>query len=318
MSNPDRDLSNRLYNRGTRSPFIPNRDLMNHAKAQRDWFLSQVKNQAARIGLTLLEGGEFSKHGSLFQKLYGSDLGDIDVYIVFDGNGVVLDDHGNRQLLGSDLGRNSLYLILSSYGYPLTAEKAVDLIFDLVARVHQDQPHTSVTRSKRGASVHSAEHSKWFDYDVIPAFAYFGRDELIEHVIPRGGRWVRHPTEYDMNTVDNLDRDFHRDPSLKALGFKDVVRVCKMVAKELKLKDQGVTSFVIRFAVGLAFARGPPITWNQTRFQDVLGVLNEWIDDGGRPDPYENDQWLTMKRPFLEWEDWEAVIFDLSKSENSM
>lgn len=293
--------SERVFIIATNEPIAASQSEAKSAKNQRAWLLAQIRNEIVADGKQLLtesDEASFSKHGSLYLRLHGQTLNDIDVYVVLNGCGSKWGEvflEGRGEALKNEATRGLFD--------PSTSLRTTQWMQTIMKRV-VEQHHMSVTfqAGARGAKI-AGFGPKKRNYDVIPAFQYRDERGRIFHLIPSGNGWESNPTENDRCLVAQLDSRFARDPDRRLLGYRDLVKLLKFVASQQDWQSTAdVTSFMIRHAVADALHEGPPREQkrvsNQATIDRIVRKLNAWRKQGFFLDPYTKQrQPLRRSRP---------------------
>jgi len=228
-------------------------------------------------------------------------VNDIDLYVILNGLGLF---YQGKALDGRQYVTTSMILDKTPFGgWP------ADVLIDWVCRIVKGFPegnHSKAEKSPRGAKLIYGMKT----YDIIPAFQYTDPRGMRYHLIPSGdGSWTWNPTDYDMNRVLMLEKRYPRNQEKRWIGYKDCVKLFKVIARELDWKPlKGITSFHIRFAVEEARNRG--IDWamkfkNLVWITKTISVLNEYLRSGFL-DPYENRRVVFQSTNSIELQDFLA------------
>ena len=110
-------------------------------------------------------------------------------------------------------------------------------------------------------------------------FGFANNAGNIWHAVPssKGDAWERSPTEIDRQTIFALDKQFPRVPERKILGYRDLVKLFKHVARQQNWESiNGISSFVIRNVVTRVVLNNQS-AFNQRMKRLIIDLLNAWM-----------------------------------------
>ena len=316
MAEPELSTTSRRLFDAVVAPYSPmtiKTEVEKSLKRRREHVIGNLCQAIKRDGKWLYshpdDGGQhalqasFSKHGSVYHRLHLREINDIDVYVVLYGAGltyrgerllprphsVTATDNPNARAFGASFADHKLG----------DSDRAVQwMVRVLKAAMPAEAHRIKQTPGRRGA-VLSSYGSNSMSFDFIPVFLAKGDRENF-HVLPDGrGGWQRNPTERVMRGLDKAAHDHPRDQLRKVLGLKDIIKVLKFLKRKDSWESRnGVTSFVIKYAVEKVSPRFRSQVLNQVRIQIVIDQINEWISRGGFIDPYTGQK-FELRRPVI-------------------